>query len=357
MKLIHCSDLHLDSKMESNFTKEQAVERNYEVFLTFKRLISYAKENAVMAILIAGDMFDETRVSSTMIELVKSAMADAKDIDFLYLQGNHDEKAQVPSQLSELDNLKTFSGQWTCYDYNDVKVAGIELNRKNCEVFYDELNLDKEFINIVMLHGQESAQSGDGLVCLNKLRGKNINYLALGHLHSYKKEALDLDGDYCYSGCLEGRGFDECGEKGFVLLDIEEKKIRTTFVPFAQRYLHEIKTDITGLCTVNEILTAIEEKISGISEKDLIKITLCGTYLPETNKDKEFIKKALADRFYFVKIKDESKLFIDSKDYQFDKTLKGEFIRTVLGSVLDESDKERIIGCGLAALKGERIDL
>lgn len=357
MKFIHCSDLHLDSKMESNLTKEQAVERNYEVFLTFKRLISYAKENDVRAIFIAGDMFDETRVSSTMTDLVKSAMAEAKNIDFLYLQGNHDEKALVPSQLAELENLKTFSGKWTCYEYNYVRVAGIELNKKNCEVLYDELELDKEYINIVMLHGQESSQSGDGLVCLNKLRGKNINYLALGHLHSYKKEALDLEGEYCYCGCLEGRGFDECGEKGFVLLDIEEKKIRTTFVPFAKRNLHEIRTDITGLYTVNEILTAIEEKISEIPEKDLLKIILCGTYLADTNKDKEFIKKALADRFYFVKLKDESKLFIDAKDYKFDKTLKGEFIRTVLEANVGDEDKERIIACGLAALKGERIDL
>ena len=33
-------------------------------------------------------------------------------------------------------------------------------------------------------------------------------------IHKYKKEKLDNRGVYCYSGCLEGRGFDECGEKG-----------------------------------------------------------------------------------------------------------------------------------------------
>lgn len=357
MKIIHCSDLHLDSKMESNLTQEQAVERNYEVFLTFKRLISYAKDNDVKVIMIAGDMFDETRVSSNMIELVKSAVSEAQDIDFLYLQGNHDESSNVLSTLSESDNLKAFSEKWTYYDYGQIRIAGVELNRGNCHSIYDSLSLDKNYTNIVMLHGQESSRTGEDLVCLNKLKGKNINYLALGHLHSYKKDALDLDGEYCYCGCLEGRGFDECGEKGFVLLDVNGKDIETVFVPFAKRTLHEIKTDITGLCTVNEILTAIEKNITDITESDLVKITLWGTYQSDTNKDKDFLKKALSDRFYFLKIKDESKLFIEQGDYKYDRTLKGEFVRTVLASDLSNEDKERIIGCGIAALKGERISL
>ena len=55
---------------------------------------------------------------------------------------------------------------------------------------------------------------------------KNIDYLALGHIHKYKQAELDQRGVYCYSGCLEGRGFDECGEKGFVLLDIDEESLK-----------------------------------------------------------------------------------------------------------------------------------
>ena len=49
-----------------------------------------------------------------------------------------------------------------------------------------------------------------------ELKNKNIDYLALGHVHKYKMEKLDNRGIYCYSGCLEGRGFDECGDKGCV---------------------------------------------------------------------------------------------------------------------------------------------
>ena len=42
MKLIHCADLHLDSRMEANLTKEQAKERRQELLGTFARMVAYA---------------------------------------------------------------------------------------------------------------------------------------------------------------------------------------------------------------------------------------------------------------------------------------------------------------------------
>ena len=55
MKIIHCADLHLDSKMTSNLSKEQAKERKMEILRTYSRMIEYAKNNDVKAIIIAGD--------------------------------------------------------------------------------------------------------------------------------------------------------------------------------------------------------------------------------------------------------------------------------------------------------------
>lgn len=354
MKLIHCSDLHLDSKMETNLTKEKARERNYEVFLSFKRLISYAKENNVEAVLIAGDMFDEKRVSAAMLDMVFSEIEKASDIQFFYLQGNHDEAVK---NTRVCDNLKTFGDSWTYYDCGQVRIAGVEMNKDNCLNLYSELELNKEDTNIVMLHGQESSSAGNGLVCLKLLKNKNIDYLALGHIHSYKCEALDMDGKYCYCGCLEGRGFDECGVKGFVLLDANGKQVESTFVPFSKRVLHEVEMNISGLCSINEIVTEAEKTLSNIDSNDLVKLVINGTYTADTNKDVDFLLKSLEDRFYYLKIKDKSRLNIDPQDYKFDKTLKGEFIRTVLASEQSDEDKEKIIACGLAALKGERISL
>ena len=91
MKIIHCSDLHLDSKMETNLSKEKAKERKNEILLTFEKMIQYAKETEVKIIIIAGDMFDKKNISQKAKRMVKNQIMLNQEIDFIYLKGNHDE--------------------------------------------------------------------------------------------------------------------------------------------------------------------------------------------------------------------------------------------------------------------------
>ena len=69
------------------------------------------------------------------------------------------------------------------------------------------------------------------------------------------------------------------------------------------------------------------------------------------------MKKMLEGRFYFLKIKDESRLKIEKETYEHDISLKGEFIRLVMASDRSEEEKEQIICCGIRALSGEEVVL
>lgn len=355
MKIIHCSDLHLDSRMEANLSFEKAKERNHEILLTFERLVKYAKQNDVDLVMFAGDLFDTERISASTVDYFLNEIRNAKEIDFLYLKGNHDESKHAFIGEELPDNLKLFNDQWISYNYDFLTITGIEINKDNASALYQELSLNKEETNIVMLHGQEATQPGVDMVCLPQLKNKNIDYLALGHIHSYKKERLDDRGSYAYCGCLEGRGFDECGEKGFILLDVKPHNIQTTFVPFAKRQLHDVEVDITGKETITEIKRAMEVASSSIDHNDLVKFTLVGEYTFDTQKDFEFLKKAFADDFYFSKIKDSSHLKIEKENYENDISLKGEFIRKVMASDLSNHEKEEIICAGIQALSGKEI--
>ena len=356
MKIIHCSDIHLDSKMEANLSSQQASERNAEVCATFSRMVGYAEENQVDAVLIAGDLFDTRRASARTAGFVLDRIRRAAQIDFHYLRGNHDE-ADPFAGLELPGNFKTFGDSWTSYDCGDVTIAGLELGRDNWAGMYGNLKLDPQRTNIVMLHGQVSTQPGEEMIALPQLRGKHIRYLALGHIHSYQKERLDAEGEYCYCGCLEGRGFDECGQKGFVLLDVQGGKVKSEFVPFASRTLHEVSVDITGLTTVSQILRAMEAAAEGIDANSLVKFTLVGSYTLETQKDLQFLRKSMEPLFWFVKIKDESRFKIEKETYEHDASLKGEFIRMVMASDKSEDEKAQIICCGIQALSGEEITL
>lgn len=360
MKIIHCSDLHLDSKMQSNLSKEQAKERRNEILITFQKMLKYAKEIGVKVILIAGDLFDKNKISVKAKNIVKDAIINTPEIDFLYLKGNHDEANFWDEDAWIPQNLKLFNKEgWKAYSYDNVKISGIEFGEKPDFDIYNSLILDKNDINIVCMHGQESKYEGKDkaeVINLQGLKNKNIDYLALGHIHKYKEQKLDARGVYCYSGCLEGRGFDECGKKGFVLLDIENGKIKREFIPFSSRTLHEVNVDITGTTTTSEAMGKIESLITDIPKQDLVKIILTGKIELESERDINYMLKMYQDRFYFIKIYDETEALIDYEKYENDASLKGEFIRLVLSQKLTDKEKREVIITGIKALSGEEID-
>ena len=359
MKIIHCADLHLDSKMETNLDKEKARERRNEILITFEKMVEYAKENEVKIIIIAGDLFDKKNVSVKVKKIVKNAIQTHKEIDFIYLKGNHDESGFIDEEEEIPENLKTFNKQtWKVYEYGDITISGIEFGEKSSYEIYNSLILEKNKTNIVVMHGQEAqvdAKDKAEIINLKELKNKNIDYLALGHIHEYKEEKLDNRGVYCYPGCLEGRGFDECGQKGFVLLDIQNGTISRKFIPFSKRNLYEVEVDITGTAENSEIEEKIKAKISEVSKENLVKIVLIGEVDLETQKDIKYLKKKFEENFYFLKIYDRTKPKIDYMKYKYDASLKGEFIRLVLEQELSDEEKSEIINTGIKALSGEEV--
>ena len=358
MKIIHTADLHLDSKMQSNLSKDKAQERKKELVLTFEKMVEYAKTNNVEAIIIAGDMFDSKRVNVKTKERVFNIIKENPEIDFIYLSGNHDEDNILNQIETKYDNLKLFSSEYKTFSYGDVDISGVKLQASN-KLVYDTLNLNEDKFNIVVLHGQTlkyNLKDDSEKVNLTKLKNKNIDYLALGHIHTYETDKLDERGVYCYSGCLEGRGFDECGEKGFVLLTIDNKKLKQQFIPFSKRTFHSLEFDITKKDDWFVIEREVLNKVKEIDSQDLVKVVLKGKFSLSLEKQIEHLEAKLNDLFFFAKIKDESSLEIKVEDFENDVSLKGEFIRSVLNSELNEVEKEEVILIGLKALNGEEIN-
>ena len=360
MKIIHCADLHLDSKMETNLSKEKSRERKNEILITFERMVEYAKQNGVNIIIIAGDMFDKKTISVKAKKIVKNSIYTNPEIEFIYLKGNHDEAGFFDQDEEIPTNLKMFTNnKWISYEYGDISISGIEFGSLDNYDIYNSLLLEKNKLNIVVMHGQESESNVKDkaeIINLKQLKNKNIDYLALGHIHTYKQAKLDNRGIYCYSGCLEGRGFDECGEKGFVLLEIEDNKLTTQFVPFASRTLYEVYVDLTGITENNKIEEKIIQETINIPNTSIIKIVLGGEAEIGEERDIDYLIKKFENRFYGLKIEDKPKRKIDYMKYQNDISLKGEFIRLVLKQEdLNEDEKSKIISTGIKALSGEEV--
>ncbi|MBQ6843019.1 MAG: DNA repair exonuclease [Agathobacter sp.] len=362
MKIIHCADLHLDSKMTANLSKEQAKERKMEILRTFSRMVEYAVKHGVSVIIIAGDLFDTRNVSATVRNYVRDVITNHPEIDFLYLRGNHDNDNFL-SKLEEIpENLCLFNDKWSTYTYGKVAITGLELNKENSVTAYNTLVLNHDAYNIVTLHGQLSeykSRDKAEVISLDELRNKNIDYLALGHVHSFMIDKLDARGVYCYPGCLDGRGFDECGAKGFVLLDIdvENHTATSTFMPMSSRVLHTLSVDVSGINTTQEAAVRIDAAIreSKYASTSLVKFVLKGEVDVECELETDFLEEQFADYFYFCKVYDETKIKVNYQDYEKDASLKGEFVRLVSASDLSEEEKAMVIRTGILALQGEEI--
>ncbi len=361
MKLIHTADIHLDSKLSANLSSEKARERKRELLNTFSTMVAYALNNDIDGIMISGDLFDTARISALARNTVLNLIVNNPGLKFFYLKGNHDNDNFL-SQVEELpENLYLFNDSWQEYKLSEkVSIHGIELSGENSKSAQLSFAPDPLKINIVMLHGQESqALSRDKaeVIDIKQFRNKGINYLALGHVHSYKLEALDGGGVYCYPGCLEGRGFDEVGDHGFVVLTIDEERGLVTheFISWASRHLYNVYADVTGLDNTPAMLAVVREAL-GSSEatgRDLVKVILTGAVDVECEKDTDFIRHTFEDDYYFIKVYDETTLKVDYEAFMLDESLKGEFVRSVMNSDLDEEDKAAIIRYGLSAIGGK----
>ena len=71
--------------------------------------------------------------------------------------------------------------------------------------------------------------------------------------------------------------------------------------------------------------------------------------------DKEVLVKLPSEAFFFAKVYDRTELIINENDYETDKSVRGEFVRAVMESDMENLTKSRVIMCGINALKGEEI--
>lgn len=394
MRIIHCADVHLDSSMETILGAEKAARRREELLVSFARLVRYAAAHDVAAVLIAGDLFDSRNLSRHAADAVLDLFRQNPQIHFFYLRGNHDpdafanlpgdgggsrssrdaeagrESVHHPEGQREGDrrlpgNLHLFKDRWRSYSFESsrVRISGLELTSRNSTCAASSLKLNAEDFNIVMMHGQiAGCPSPDRaeMIALPEFRGKNIDYLALGHVHQHQEGVLEPGGMYVYPGCLEGRGFDEIGEHGFELLEIDESSgaFSPVFVPFAGRRVLELEAGADGAETSLQIVECVRRAAQNAPEKrrpgaqDYVKVVLTGELSEESEKNLDFIRMQLEEDFYAVRIEDRTSLRVCYEDYRYDPTLRGEFVRLVQAADrLSEEEKAEIVRCGLSALK------
>ena len=413
VRLIHTADLHLDSAFSSRFSKEEAEERRRNLLIAWNKLLQYGIERKVQAILISGDLFDSPVVSRSAMEIFLSSIRKNPEISFFYLRGNHDTKNTFRFRDDLPKNLFLFSKEGKKYRLKEKLVllgqefygterrnefpeepygterrsefpeesygteSLLELPEEPEELVEEELlspssskeavqsiwNLKEEDCNILMLHGAlreggPEVQNEQG-ISLKQLSRYPIHYLALGHIHK-REEGKYGSLNYIYPGCLQGRGFDEEGEKGFYYVEIEEetKEIKAEFVPLKEgafRIIPLFLSEEDGTLDAEEKIRESLKK-EGAEAKDSVRIILKGEKRAGEERNLRYLEKQLEEEYAYIEIKEETKLKLRKEEFIHEKGLKGEFLRMVCESEsLSEEEKEKLMILGIGLLQGEEL--
>lgn len=342
MKIIHLADVHLGATCKKFALPLQKAQK-FENGQRLKNAFDYANKVNAQAILISGDLFHSKNPPSSLVKFFLD-IVENQSIPVFYVKGNHDEEFLFKSENLP-QNLHIFS-HFSTFDIENVTISGCASDDE-CKI------LDKNKFNILLMHG-DIFSKGQDYIDITKLKNKNIDYLALGHLHTFSQNKLDGRGIAVYSGCLTGNGFDECGEKGFVELDTSGE---VKFIPLDGAKFVCQEVDITGFSSFDDLCKKIENSLKNIDKEDYVRVVLTGFYQESQDKFLSILCGKYQKIYSYFELVDKSKMQIDlEKLAQETLSFKAEFLKLAqLENTLTDEEKTAICEIGINALRGDDV--
>lgn len=221
VKILHCADLHFDTPFKE-LTKEISQNSKEELLQVFKNIIDLTINEKVQVLLIAGDVFDNLTVNKNTLFFISNQLKRIENVRVFISPGNHDpyNEKSFYNMINWHDNVYIFKGKMQSKEIKELNLvvwgAGFNNNYEH-EGLINEINIDKSKINIMVIHGEiESKNSKNEYnpIYLRDIEKTGIEYVALGHRHKFSGILKSGNTNYAYSGCPQGRGFDEEGERG-----------------------------------------------------------------------------------------------------------------------------------------------
>ena len=360
IKLIHCADLHLDSPF-AGLAPEQAALRRAEQRDLLDRLCDLAQDEGADLVLLSGDLFDSRQIYRETVDALAAALGRVPVPVFL-APGNHDPYGPLSPYALPIwpDNVHIFTSSVP---------EGVDLPSLGCTVYGAAFTSEHPArsplvgfhaprdgrVHLMTLHGDVGG-TDYGPLSVSDIADSGLTYLALGHVH--QTGGLQRAGDtfWAYSGCPEGRGFDETGDKGALVVTIDGG-VTAEFRPLCRRRYHVITADLTGAA---DALTAVESVLPRDARQDVVRLELRGQFAMEPSA-LDSLRASLAGRFYALDIRDHTLMPRDLWARAGEDSLTGLFLRAMQERCAREPDNEvfqQAARFGLIALeRGEDVSL
>lgn len=357
-RFIHAADFHLDSAFGALTARQAAARRRESRELAF-RLANYVNSRGIELVLLAGDLFDSGSAFRETGEQLAEALGQMQAEIFI-APGNHDWIGPGSPWL-------TVKWPENVHIFRENAMTAVELPAWNLTIHGAAFTGPEQAegflkgfaapadgrVHIGLLHGEiDPAEARYDPIRKEEIAASGLTYLALGHIHK-RTEPLTFGGTVCaWPGCMEGRGFDELGEKGFYEGTVDDAGgVSLAFAPFARRRYEILEVDVTG----QPPRTAVEAALPADTAQHLYRIILTGE-TGEGGVDAKALEEALADRFYALEVRDHTRMAEDIWARAEEDSLRGLFLRelrTKWNAAKTEEERETVTRAarfGLAAL-------
>ncbi len=358
-KILHAADFHLDSPSGA-LPPDKAAQRRGELLECVSRIVTLANEQGVSLILLSGDLFDGENVVFDTVRKTAQALSRARARVFIS-PGNHDfYSGRSPyAAVSWPENVHIFK---------TPLITGVSLPELDCTVFgagFDAAEQpasllagfsagDAPGVRLMALHADVNAVAARyNPVSEQDIALSGLDYLALGHTHTFSGIRRAKDTFYAYPGCPEGRGFDETGEKGVIIGEVERGDSRLAFYPVCLR-----RYDILDI-PVGDEKDALSRALAALppdSRENICRLVFTGETGPD-GLDIPAITAALSDRFFHLYAADHTHVRRDVWSLAGEDSLRGLFLKDMQeklsGCTSDEQRRayELAVRFGLAALE------
>ncbi len=366
IKLLHCADLHLDSPFSGLDLSgsEAAREEQRELF---KALICTAKNRRIDLLLIAGDLFDSGFTSPATVQFV-SEMFATLSCPVIISPGNHDPYSDGGLYGAEFpDNVYIFRSDKLSSFYFEKLNAVVHgyafLSRQHDGAPIGEtLSLDPTKVNILCAHADLNVPlSPYAPLSSRALADAGFDYAALGHVHNAGEIMKFGKTVTAYSGCLQGRSFDELGFGGAVSVEIDGARVSCERLPLAKRRYMTETLDVTGALSDADIISRLRGRIAvnSYGSETALRVTLTGLVPPDFTPSSSYLANAELG-LYKLEIVDKTTPLLGCESLAADMTIRGEYYRLLAEKIKNGSEEERLAAAaalriGLCALDGKPI--
>ena len=280
MKFVHIADMHFDSPFVNLSEKDIMGDlRRLEQRKVFKKIIEYIKEKNIKYFFISGDLYEHKYIKQSTIEYINKLFEEIPETNIYIAPGNHDPytKNSYYNKYNWSKNVKIFGPKVEKVETQDTNIYGYGFDDFYCsDSGVENIEIEQnEKPNILIIHGNIDGSTIEDMqynsMSKKMLEEKGFDYIALGHIHK-KDYNTEENQKIVYPGSTISLGFDELGEHGMIVGDLEKNKLEIQFVKLDDKQFTKRELNVDNIYSKEELIEKINEL--KIEENNYVEINL-----------------------------------------------------------------------------------